>query len=184
MRRFAVSSSVSVLSGILGLAQLVGCDSSAVDQSSAAQRAGQGDQESKGKSGDHGKSGDDAKKPKPEIVACHLDDGTVGPDDDLRACDPQTTKKTTICHIPPGNPANAHTLCIGNPAVPHHLANHGDYLGPCKPVERPCPPPPPSGMGGSSGGGGTGGSTGEGAGGSGGTGDQVPPAPDGGTLIP
>jgi hypothetical protein len=49
---------------------------------------------------------------------------------DARACDPADTKKTTICHLPPGNPANAHTLCVGNPAVPAHLA-HGDHLGSC-----------------------------------------------------
>ena len=35
-----------------------------------------------------------------------------------------------ICHIPPGNPGNAHTICIGESAVPAHLA-HGDTLGPC-----------------------------------------------------
>jgi hypothetical protein len=45
-------------------------------------------------------------------------------------CDPSDTKKTTICHIPPGNPSNAHTLCVGSPAVPAHLA-HGDKLAPC-----------------------------------------------------
>jgi hypothetical protein len=39
-------------------------------------------------------------------------------------------KKTTICHIPPGNPANAHTITVGNPAVPAHLA-HGDHIGAC-----------------------------------------------------
>jgi hypothetical protein len=49
---------------------------------------------------------------------------------DARACDPADTKKTTVCHIPPGNPANAHTICIGNPAVDAHLA-HGDILGEC-----------------------------------------------------
>ena len=53
------------------------------------------------------------------------------------ACDPQDTKKTTVCHIPPGNPANAHTICVGNPAVPAHLA-HGDHLGECVGM---CPPP-------------------------------------------
>jgi len=46
-------------------------------------------------------------------------------------CDPADTKKTTVCHIPPGNPANAHTICIGNEAVPAHIANHGDFVGEC-----------------------------------------------------
>jgi hypothetical protein len=50
---------------------------------------------------------------------------------DPRACDPADTQKTTICHIPPGNPANAHTICVGNAAVPAHLDNHGDFVGTC-----------------------------------------------------
>jgi len=50
---------------------------------------------------------------------------------DPRACDPADTKKTTVCHIPPGNPANAHTICIGNAAVQHHIDNHGDFIGTC-----------------------------------------------------
>lgn len=87
-----------------------------------------------------------------ELAACHLNDGTVDPTADLHACDPGSVKKTTICHIPPGNPANAHTICVGNAAVPAHLQNHGDSIGPCK-IEKPCPPPPPSGSGGMSGGG-------------------------------
>jgi hypothetical protein len=49
---------------------------------------------------------------------------------DPRACDPADTKKTTVCHIPPGNPANAHTICVGNDAVPAHL-DHGDFVGTC-----------------------------------------------------
>jgi hypothetical protein len=49
---------------------------------------------------------------------------------DARACDPADAKKTTVCHIPPGNPANEHTICIGNAGVPAHLA-HGDHLGSC-----------------------------------------------------
>jgi len=45
--------------------------------------------------------------------------------------------KVTICHVPPGNPANAHTITVGAPAVPAHLA-HGDHVGPCGPGEGPC----------------------------------------------
>jgi len=64
--------------------------------------------------------------------ACGLDEWTVE-SVDLRACTPDETLKTTICHIPPGNPANAHTLCIGTPAVKHHLKNHGDTSGRARP---------------------------------------------------
>ncbi len=35
-----------------------------------------------------------------------------------------------VCHVPPGNPAVAHTIHVGEPAVPAHL-DHGDSLGPC-----------------------------------------------------
>jgi hypothetical protein len=39
--------------------------------------------------------------------------------------------KVLICHIPQGNPANKHTLCVGKSAVKAHLG-HGDTLGPCE----------------------------------------------------
>lgn len=39
-------------------------------------------------------------------------------------------QKVDICHIPPGDPDNAHTISINSNAVDAHLA-HGDYLGPC-----------------------------------------------------
>jgi hypothetical protein len=38
--------------------------------------------------------------------------------------------RVVICHIPPGNPENAHTIIVDDDAVPAHLA-HGDYLGRC-----------------------------------------------------
>ena len=76
------------------------------------------------------------------LAACGLNDGTIEPGGHLGACDPGDAKKTTICHIPPGNPANAHTICVGNPAVPHHMKNHGDLVGACQ-AETMCPPPPP-----------------------------------------
>ncbi len=38
--------------------------------------------------------------------------------------------KVVICHTPPGNPNNAHTITVGSPAVRAHL-RHGDTLGPC-----------------------------------------------------
>ena len=46
------------------------------------------------------------------------------------------TPKVVVCHIPPGNPANAHTITVGAPAVRAHLA-HGDTLGACKDVAPP-----------------------------------------------
>ena len=55
--------------------------------------------------------------------------------DYVGANDPQ---KCTICHVPPGNPPNAHTITVGCSAVQAHLRNHpGDCLGPC-----PCQPTP------------------------------------------
>lgn len=48
-------------------------------------------------------------------------------------------KKETICHIPPGNPANAHTITIGTKAVSSHMANHGDTRGACP--DQPNRPP-------------------------------------------
>jgi len=38
-----------------------------------------------------------------------------------------------ICHVPPGNPGNRHTIHVGESAVPAHLA-HGDHRGPCEEV--------------------------------------------------
>ena len=45
--------------------------------------------------------------------------------------------KVAICHFPPGNPGNAHTIRVGAPALMAHLA-HGDHLGPCGPGEGHC----------------------------------------------
>jgi hypothetical protein len=38
--------------------------------------------------------------------------------------------KVVICHYPPGNPGNRHTLVIDEAALPAHRS-HGDTLGPC-----------------------------------------------------
>lgn len=111
-------SSLFIFATVLAVGQLVGCGAGSdegADSSAYAQR---------------------------ELAACGIDDVKADKHAHLRACDPDETKKTTICHVPPGNPANAHTICIGNAAVEHHLKNHDDYLGACK-VENPCPPPPP-----------------------------------------
>lgn len=39
--------------------------------------------------------------------------------------------KTVICHVPPGDPDNAHTIVVDSHALPAHL-DHGDYLGQCE----------------------------------------------------
>jgi len=49
-------------------------------------------------------------------------------------------KKVTICHVPPGNPANAHSLSISINALDAHLA-HGDLLGECTPAPDTLPFP-------------------------------------------
>lgn len=41
--------------------------------------------------------------------------------------------KVEVCHIPPGNPANFHTITISENALAAHLA-HGDMEGPCKEI--------------------------------------------------
>ncbi len=38
--------------------------------------------------------------------------------------------KVTICHFPPGNPANVQVITVGAPAVPAHIANHDDAVCP------------------------------------------------------
>lgn len=45
-------------------------------------------------------------------------------------CEPEPNGKVTICHIPPGNPGNAHTISVSPNAVDAHL-RHGDHCAPC-----------------------------------------------------
>jgi len=44
---------------------------------------------------------------------------------------PANEERVVVCHIPPGNTGNAHTITIAASAVPAHLA-HGDHLGECE----------------------------------------------------
>lgn len=81
-----------------------------------------------------------------EEAAVTLPDGS-------KAC--TNPKKVLICHIPPGNPANAHTICVGKAATEPHVSHHGDTLGACATEPNPPPddppPPPPDGDGGGGG---------------------------------
>jgi hypothetical protein len=55
------------------------------------------------------------------------DDHCAEAEADAQASKPH---KITICHIPPGNPDNAHTINVSKNAKRAHLA-HGDVLGGC-----------------------------------------------------
>jgi len=72
-------------------------------------------------------------------------------------CTLNNPKKIAVCHIPPGNPANWHTICINKHAVKTHEDHHGDHLGACQPSE---------GSGGSGGSGSGSGGSSSGSGGS------------------
>src|SRR6185312_5619944 len=43
---------------------------------------------------------------------------------------PAWAAKVDVCHIPPGDPSNLHTITISEHALQAHLA-HGDFLGDC-----------------------------------------------------
>lgn len=58
------------------------------------------------------------------VLACIQ---SVGADE---SCEPDPNGKVTICHIPPGNPGNAHTISVSPNAVDTHL-RHGDHCGEC-----------------------------------------------------
>ncbi len=47
------------------------------------------------------------------------------------SADRKKDNETTICHIPPGNSDQAHTITVSDNAMEAHLA-HGDQLGECK----------------------------------------------------
>jgi len=72
---------------------------------------------------------------------CDLTDGCLSTGDpcpsettcneDTNTCDGEDGEnKVTLCHIPKGNPANAHTITVNAAAVRAHL-RHGDILGSC-----------------------------------------------------
>jgi len=46
--------------------------------------------------------------------------------------------KVDVCHIPPGNPENVHTISISENALAAHM-DHGDSLGRCEPQQTEAP---------------------------------------------
>ena len=68
-------------------------------------------------------------------VGCTSGDNCPPPDNckDKNNCPPDNgdkNKKVEICHRPPGNPDNAHTIRVSENALQAHL-DHGDTKGPC-----------------------------------------------------
>lgn len=57
-------------------------------------------------------------------------DGTPG--DDAPGPKDDSTGKIIICHVPPGNPANAHTLTVSVNGWNGHQHHKGDYVGACR----------------------------------------------------
>jgi hypothetical protein len=57
-----------------------------------------------------------------------LDGILVGADADPAAM--SSEGKITICHVPPGNPENAHTITISLSAYEKHVEKHGDDEAP------------------------------------------------------
>ena len=62
-----------------------------------------------------------------DSVSWYLNSSSATANSTSAAC---KTHKVQICHIPPGNPSNAHTIDIDEHALDAHLA-HGDAKGAC-----------------------------------------------------
>ena len=56
-------------------------------------------------------------------------------DDKCKDKEKKKKGKVTICHVPPGNPDNAHTITVSRNALDAHL-DHGGYKGPCKDKDK------------------------------------------------
>ena len=67
--------------------------------------------------------------------------GLVGPLTRDKIKELSSEKKVIVCHYPPENPSNKHSLEIGESALQAHLA-HGDTVGACPSISIPTPIPP------------------------------------------
>jgi hypothetical protein len=90
------------------------------------------DDKSKSSEDDKSKSSEDDKSKSSE------DDKSKSSDSDARGSSDKSSQKITICHVPPGNPAQKHTLHIAFSAWAAHKAHtntkgpdFADYLGSC-----------------------------------------------------
>jgi hypothetical protein len=70
-----------------------------------------------------------------------VDPGSRNQEEEL--ADSMEGEGVTLCHLPPGNPENAHTLTVGAAAVKAHL-RHGDHLGDCEGTSEPDAGTPPT----------------------------------------
>ncbi|WP_412062593.1 hypothetical protein [Rubrivirga sp. IMCC45206] len=75
-------------------------------------------------------------QPEPDDAEYPDDDGFTSDEITAYACkctnNGRKDHKTAILHRPPGNEANEHLICIGNPAVPSHFDNHNDVFPTCE----------------------------------------------------
>ena len=94
---------------------------------------GKGNDKEKGKPDDVGKGKDKEKKLAEKQAKNNEDNDDYEDNEDYiqefnSATVVHMSSTTTICHVPPGNPGNAHTINIGNKAAIAHLAHHDDDM--------------------------------------------------------
>jgi hypothetical protein len=56
--------------------------------------------------------------------------GATALDDSWNCSNNSKKVKVSMCHRPPGNVENFHTICVSENAVQTHI-DHGDWVGPC-----------------------------------------------------
>ncbi len=90
------------------------------------------EKEDKDDDDDKGKSENKNQK---AVKESDRDDDDDDDDDDrdfTREDEDDDDRKKTICHFPPGNPLNAHTISVGSKAAQTHILKHDDLMGECE----------------------------------------------------
>lgn len=64
------------------------------------------------------------------MLAVSVNSAIASEDNERRGFCDCSNSGDLICHVPPGNHKNMHTIQVGAPAIDAHLA-HGDMMGPC-----------------------------------------------------